>query len=91
MAKTIAAMDSVHTLWLDICYDDARDILKVFERMTKNKVTYEVMQAVGPGGGWPEIKVTGTKQAIIDSLPHYFAGYPDHSVDSFEFHAGLES
>jgi hypothetical protein len=94
MEKQMAAKKSPankkHTLTLDVCFEDANELLRTLARMTECKVAYKVLQSQGPGGGWPEIEVHGTREGIMASLPGYFWTPDNQSVDTFEFHAGLE-
>jgi hypothetical protein len=84
------ANQEIHTLELDIAYADAAERDEVNARFAANNVTFNVLVENGPGGGWPVYEVTGTKDAIMASLPGYFWTPKNTSVDSFEFFAGLD-
>lgn len=45
---------------IDIAYETCDELLKTFENLTRIGIKYEILQANGPGGGWPEIELTGT-------------------------------
>lgn len=82
--------NTIHTLTLDICYEDALDLLCTLAAFAREGVECKVLHASAPGGGWPEIEIKGTKTAIMAAIPLYFWTPTNRSVDTFEFHAGLE-
>lgn len=41
--------------------------------LQKNDITFEVVKWNGPGGGWPQIFYTGTKEALEIMLRKMFA------------------
>jgi hypothetical protein len=61
-----------HTVVLDVAYDTPEQILELLEDFAKNDVACRVLAAQGPGGGWPELELKGTKADIMKCLPDYF-------------------
>jgi len=61
---------------LDIAYENSDDLLETFASLTRNEIKYKVLQAKGPGGGWPEVELTGT----IKKLNNWLA---KHGYDIF--------
>ena len=45
---------------IDIVFNDSAELLKILEGFTKAKVSYKVLRAKGPAGGWPEIELQGS-------------------------------
>lgn len=46
------------------------------------KITVEVLQLVGPGGGWPEVKFTGPVDTMCALYASYMAVRVDAEVDA---------
>ena len=55
---------------LDLCLNlkDANDIKAFHEEMDIFGLSWSIHNAVGPAGGWPEIKLVGTHNCIMDYL-----------------------
>ena len=51
-------MVSVHLDTVDLEYPGFEDYLRA------NGISYEVVQAYGYGGGWPDVKYSGRREAI---------------------------
>ena len=60
---------------VDVCEHSDRDLVidrygdneeeYFLNMLRKNRIEYEVVEEKGPGGGWPIIEYTGTKEQLI--------------------------
>jgi len=53
---------------VDICYDGPDDLLLCLENISKMGISIKILNAQGPGGGWPNILLKGTKKNIKKAL-----------------------
>lgn len=61
------------TIELDIVNEDDEDLSATKARWPK--VTFDVINAHGPGGGWPVVKVSGSREDVREYLiTDYTAG-----------------
>jgi len=73
-------MENTHSCQLDIGYLD-----ETFERfedrlvdLQNRKLTFKIIKALGPAGGWPLVEIYGTEQAIIDYIKSYDVEYDNN-------------
>lgn len=79
--------DTITSLWsieLDIAYDAEHDrevaVQTLVEEPSSGVVRYELVREVGPGGGWPVYRFTGTFGQLAELLLAY-AVDPDDAAD----------
>jgi len=53
-------------------------------------LTHELIDPRGPGGGWPIIRFTGERDAIVKLLRYYFAGSSSDARHDDEYEQLIE-
>ena len=51
---------------MDITYLNIVDFIETLYSLSKSKIQYRILNVIGPGGGWPEVELIGTKKNLIE-------------------------
>ena len=52
------------TIIVDYYYDDIKEVHNFVAKAKKNNFKCEIITMNGPGGGWPEISIAGSKDKL---------------------------
>lgn len=53
---------------IDVLFNTSNELLGLLEHWTQLELTYKIIKAKGPAGGWPIIELLGDESIIIGEL-----------------------
>ena len=53
---------AIKSIIIDLSYEN--DISELYEEFAKSSIKLKVLQEEGPGGGWPEVELTGEEEDL---------------------------
>jgi hypothetical protein len=74
---------AIKTITIDLAYEN--DISDLHKEFAKTNIKLNILQEVGPAGGWPEVELTGEED---DLRAWFLENYADS--DDIEFYMGNE-
>ena len=76
MNNNIARVNS--EIKIDVAFESDNELLELMAHWTKLNINYKVINAKGPGAGWPEIKLFGDNEILCNELKRM--GYDDEFI-----------